>query len=98
MTPGTLSKSASTHQKHPPAKIAFAVFSCEAAPLTAAASRQAAINVRRSMRATSQVADEQFVSFSYNDRRANGVQLLSQSRERRVTAVLPGAFLPPSVA
>ena len=28
ITPGTLSKSASTHQKHPPAKIALAVLSC----------------------------------------------------------------------
>src|SRR3954452_5103701 len=55
ITPGTLSKSASTHQKHPPAKIAVAVFgACACAPPIAAASRQAARS-QRLMSATSQV-------------------------------------------
>src|SRR5437868_4975012 len=100
MTPGTLSKSASTHQKQPPAKIAVAVLgACADAPAketVAAASRQAAANSRPIMSATSQVvlcspAD----SIDHPDR--NGGQLLSQSCEAGVMIALPLLLAGPSV-
>src|SRR5436190_16348534 len=76
ITPGTLSKSASVHQKHPPAKIAVAVLgACTTEPVVAAASRQAAAINRPIMSRTSQVVLCSGAMYSRSARKARSIAL-----------------------